>query len=167
MTGALVDIPRDTIVVAPASDKFTVQDIGSGVAVFAFDPATNSVGVLYATLPASPGSAQGGPGRYANSGVKALIEQLTAKGTTPNNLKVAIVGAAESIVGTPDEFDSLASRTLKAVSQGLSNHGIQGIFEQTGGFLGRTVSFDSESGAVSIKDFRDKEEVVCNLRGNE
>ena len=35
MTGALVDIPRDTIVVAPAGDKFTVQDIGSGVAVFA------------------------------------------------------------------------------------------------------------------------------------
>ncbi len=167
MTGALVDIPRGTMVVATPGDTYIVREIASGIATLAYDASTNTAGIFYASLPASPGSAPGDAGRYANTGIREFLEKLSAMGVTPDNLKVALIGGAESIIGSSDKFESLASRTLKAISQGLSNHGVQGVFEQTGGFLGRTVLFDSSSGDVFIKDFRDKEEVVCNLRGNE
>lgn len=155
------------IEVIKGRSKLVVPGLGSGVGILAMDPTVDVAGAAYVLLPGTANTSPEKPGRYAESAVPALIEMMSRLGASPENLKVALVGAAEATAtGTiRDEF-RLGTKTVETIVRKFDELGVQSVFRDTGGSCARTANLDVETGEVTAETAVGLPKIVCCLRGN-
>ena len=86
--------------------------------------------------------------KYADTGLKALVEKMKEAGSEPSELKAKLVGGASMFAVS--ETDSIGTRNIQAVKTGLKQIGIPTVFESTGGTHGRKVVFHCASGKIKV-----------------
>jgi chemotaxis protein CheD len=136
--------------------------LGSCVAVAMFDPLKKVAGLAHVMLPDSRGKEQpdGAQGKFADTAVPTLVEELKKLGARKNGLRCKIVGGAQmfEIPGSSRKESGLAvgspahigARNIEAVKQELEKLKVPLIGEDTGGNYGRTVKFNSTSGELEV-----------------
>ena len=127
------------------------RGIAASMAVSAYDAAAKVGGILHFELPdAEPGQMliADARGRYADTGIHALLEELHRCGGDRNRLQVRLVGGSKLEAYGPDT----GKRNYLAVRKTLWKLGIFITAEAVGGTGLRTASLDIGTGKVWIID---------------
>lgn len=128
--------------------------LGSCVGVVLYDESKQIAGLIHVMLPdSSLGRVESiNVAKFADTGIKALIDLLKLEGIQPFKLKAKIAGGAQMFKFTSDK-DSMriGPRNVDAVKAELRKNGIPIIAEDTGGSSGRTIEFDPATCKLNIR----------------
>jgi chemotaxis protein CheD len=125
--------------------------VGSCIAVCAYDRFARVAGMAHVVLPESGGHDER-PGKYADTAIPVLLEEMALYGAVNRRITVAIAGGAQifQFGGAASRLE-IGSRNADAVRQVLRQHRVTPAAEDVGGKNGRSVRFHVENGLVRIK----------------
>ncbi len=127
--------------------------LGSCVAVILLDPRTRTAGMVHIALPEAkinPAKAHDRPGYFADTGIPALLQEMSKFGCHPQGkgLLVKLAGGA-AIMDHNDTFN-IGKRNLLAVKKILWSYGMGPRSEDVGGTFSRTVSISIKTGEIFL-----------------
>ena len=91
-------------------------------------------------------------GKYADTAIPALLEEMKGHGSRRANLKAYLIGGATMFqFSTEKKITDIGERNIETTKRILKELQIPIVFEETGGNYGRTIIFDNATHEVSIK----------------
>jgi len=140
--------------VAKNSAVLETTSLGSCVGIVLYDPVNKIGGLAHILLPdSSISKAQtSSPAKFADTGIRAMIEEMIKLGGQKNCFRAKIAGGAnmfESVL--PDPCMAIGERNVEAVKKVLAEEKIPIVGEDTGKNYGRTLIFYIETGKVIVK----------------
>jgi chemotaxis protein CheD len=140
---------------ATAGDVLVSLGLGSCIGLALVDVRAAVAGLAHVVLPASDGR-EGTPGKFADTAVPALVDELEALGGRRIRLRAVLVGGASmfSFGGTGLE---VGQRNDAAVREALGRMRIPVAAAEIGGDRGRTIRVSVEGGRVTSRAAGDQE----------
>lgn len=138
--------------------------LGSCIGLCMYDPAIKLAAIAHVMLPESRNGSSQDQGKYADTAVPKLINEMISRGASKHRLKIAIAGGAQlfSFEGSNDRLD-VGKRNTEAVKRALAKVNLHISAEDVGGKTGRTVSLDSQTGEVFVKQVGGIEKPLTRL----
>jgi chemotaxis protein CheD len=138
---------------ADAGEVIAALGLGSCIGLTMFDPVARVAGMAHVMLPESQiASRPGPPGKYADTAVPALLEEVRRLGADPARLVCKMAGGAQMFSnGSGGGMLNIGSRNAIAVRAALQSAGLRLRSAQTGGTLGRTLEIHVGSGLVTVR----------------
>ena len=129
----------------------TTVGLGSCVGVALYDPQVK-VGVMgHIFLPQSrPNDPQAPPGKYADTGIPAMIEEAVRLGASRSRLHAKLAGGANLFPNLSMSSTSIGQQNINAVVEHLKKHGIPVVSQDVAGGHGRKMRFFVENGVVTV-----------------
>jgi chemotaxis protein CheD len=153
--------------VIKGSGAFSCLGLGSCIGLCMLDPVTNVGGMVHVMLPETfPDRTADKLGKFANTAVPELMDQLVAAGAKKERLVCAIAGGAQVFKFGTEGTNRLeiGRRNAEAVLTHLKSRGLSPRAQEVGGSLGRTMTLVIETGVVSVRTVTQGEKTLCNLR---
>ncbi|MCS6829557.1 MAG: chemotaxis protein CheD [Armatimonadota bacterium] len=139
-------------VVRGVGNELTALGLGSCIGVCLYDPLTRVAGMVHVVLPKSQSERTGElPGKFADTAIPAIVQQMVGLGASASRLKAAIAGGAQLFqFGVSNSLD-VGSRNAEAVINALRAAGIPLVAKDVGGSTGRTLRMFSDNGLVVVR----------------
>lgn len=134
----------------------TALGLGSCVAALLWDPTTSIGGMAHILLPAPPPRERhNAPGRYAQTAIPLLLQQMQQAGASRSAITARLVGGAAmfSNLLAPGLIHT-GERNVLATREALHAAGIPLRAEWVGGDFGRSVELDLATGKVTASSMR-------------
>ncbi|WP_042471955.1 chemotaxis protein CheD [Bacillus ndiopicus] len=147
-----VGIAQMDVVKAP--NTIRTSGLGSCVGVVIYDETKQIAGLIHVMLPdSSLGKVDAtNVAKFADTGIKALLDLLKAEGVQTFKLKAKIAGGAQMFQFTSDKSSMrIGPRNVEAVKNELNKYKIPLISEDTGGNSGRTIEFNPATSKLNIR----------------
>lgn len=128
--------------------------LGSCVGVVLYDRMNKIGGLAHIMLPDSTLSSNNNfnPGKFADTAIDALIEDMLKLGINRSNLVSKIAGGAQMFkIKSENNIMQIGKRNVEAVRAKLNQLNIKLIAEDVEGNYGRTIEFFCETGELTIK----------------
>lgn len=133
--------------------------LGSCVAVAMYDPLRKVGGLAHVMLPESKGTdGEDTPGKYADTAVSRLVEELVQLGAWRTGLRCKIVGGSQMFDmpgnnqrAANSPHTHIGARNVGGVKRELERLRIPLVGEDTGGNYGRSIMFNTSTGEVAVK----------------
>ncbi len=122
--------------------------LGSCIGIAIYDRVARIGGLAHVMLPDSK-SGQGDPGKFADTGVDLLVNELIGQGANRQRMAAKIGGGAAMFGRNND--NGLGARNAEAVRERLKRHAIRLAGEDVGGEKGRRMSLDPGTGDVIVQ----------------
>jgi chemotaxis protein CheD len=154
--------------VIKGSGQLSCLGLGSCIGLCGLDPVANVAGMVHIMLPqAFQGKGEEKPGKFADTGIPALLDAMKKAGADISRVKFAMAGGAQVFKFSANAESKLdiGARNAQAVQDGVRSFGLKLIAQETGGNSGRTVTFTLETGAYTVRTVTSGEKTLCNLRG--
>lgn len=136
--------------VADDGAVLVTSGLGSCLGVALRDPSSGVGGLLHAMLPVADGR-PGVPEKFVVDGVDATIDAMAEAGAAPGEVRAKIAGAAEMIEFNAGGDDgSVGDRNVAAAEAILRERGVPVDGADTGGDRGRSLRFDTGTGALHV-----------------
>jgi len=139
-------------VVAESPEILVCYGLGSCLGIAVYDRANRIGGLAHTLLPSQPrDDTMRRPGRFVDSAIELIRNELIYRGSLPESLTAKIVGGANMFemfnhpVGT-----GVGTRNIDAARATLGKLGIPLIGEDIGANFGRSMEFDLATGEVRI-----------------
>ena len=127
----------------------TIQTVlGSCIGIAIYDRVAKIGGLAHVVLPDSK-AGKGDRGKFADTAVDWLVDELMGAGCIKARLAAKITGGA-SMFG-PVSNTGIGVRNAEAVKERLGHHSIRLVAEHTGGDKGRKMILNPESGEVQVR----------------
>jgi chemotaxis protein CheD len=148
--------------------QLKISGLGSCVALAYYDPGFKIGGLAHILLPGpTPGGEAGASqdahkSKYADQAVPALMAAMEQAGCSPRNIVAKIAGGSNMFQGPPgaeQEFPvkaGIGDRNVEAVKKLLHLMDIHLDGEDVGGYTGRSILFELDTGRL----------IITNLRGH-
>lgn len=153
--GQMIKVGMADLKTCKAPDTITTLGLGSCVGIAIRDPQTKIGGLAHIMLPDSTQitSQTLNVPKFADTGVKELVEQIVKAGGNRTRLVAKIAGGAQMFAfqGSGNELMAVGERNAKAVRKVLGELKIPILADDCGANYGRTVIFDPETGDYVIK----------------
>lgn len=120
--------------------------LGSCVAVGLFDGST-AAGLIHVMLPRADERGVDNPAKFADTGIRSLVEALDDAGARSGALRAKLAGGSEMIAFN-SQARSIGDRNVEAVRRVLDELAIPILGEDVGGDEGRTVELTLEGDLV-------------------
>lgn len=130
-----------------ADDVLVSLGLGSCIGLALLDRRAGLAGLAHIMLPA--GRPDGSPGKFAETGVPALVDRLVGLGAHKAFLEAVLVGGAQ-MLGANSRLD-VGARNEAATRERLRAAGVKVVAAETGGDHGRTVRVQVAAGQVTVK----------------
>ncbi len=127
--------------------------LGSCIAVALYDPTTKIGGLLHYMLPESALDAQKArqnPYMFADTGIQALFQAVSASGAQPRRMLVRLAGGAQ-VLDSQGVFQ-IGKRNYLAARKILWKAGVLISAEAVGGEVSRTIRLDLATGRLWIRE---------------
>jgi chemotaxis protein CheD len=139
---------------AVSSDENTVLTclgLGSCIGLAVYDSVSRVGGLAHIVLPSSVGSNPGGPGKYADTAVPGVIEEMLALGANRRTLVARIVGGAQMSMskGLSDVFKT-GQRNAEATIEALAASTMRLKAKDIGGHNGRSMRLFVSTGKLTV-----------------
>ncbi|MBV6458495.1 MAG: Chemoreceptor glutamine deamidase CheD [Fimbriimonadaceae bacterium] len=144
--------------------------LGSCIAIIAFDSSTSISGFAHVMLPQSfKDRPVDRAAKFVDTAVPALFDEMIAHGAERSKISFAIVGGAQIFQfgrhqdsGNPAH--DLGARNVQSAFDVFAQQGItKFVGQDTGGTLGRVVTFHSESGEIRVRTLAKGERILCKF----
>ncbi|MCX7799492.1 MAG: chemotaxis protein CheD [Fimbriimonadales bacterium] len=169
MLGTQLLVGMAEIQVSKEGPLFVCLGLGSCIGLAAYDPVARVAGMVHVMLPAAfADKPVDKPGKFADTGVSAMLEQMARLGASKSRIVVAMAGGAQVFnfgSGNSGRLD-IGKRNADAVEEQVRLLGLRCLGKDVGGNQGRTMTFDSGSGLVKVRTVTSMERALCNLRGS-
>lgn len=124
--------------------------LGSCIALILHDERRALAGLAHIMLPESRGVTDR-PGKFADTAMCALLEEMTKFGSSKSSITAIVVGGASMFEFSANSLN-IGERNAAVVKELLQEQGIRIEHEETGGKLGRSVYYWPEGkGRLIIK----------------
>lgn len=136
--------------------------LGSCVAIMLLDATATVGGLAHVLLPSRSLSRSGeNPGRFPQTAVPALLEEMAALGADRRRLVARLVGGASMFSNlVPAGSTQMGERNLIAVREVLNQLAIPIAAEAVGGNRGRSVWFHVADGRLLVRVVGQREELL-------
>lgn len=125
--------------------------LGSCVAVGAYDAVAKVAGLVHIVLPSSDGRDITLPGKFADTAIPALLDEMKNLGAMKSRLLVKIAGGAQiSMTQNSNAIFKTGQRNIEATKKHAAEHGLKIAAEEVGGNSGRTLRLYVDSGRVTV-----------------
>jgi chemotaxis protein CheD len=130
----------------------TCIGLGSCIAVAAYDRIAKVGGMVHIVLAKHQGNSTNDLGKFADTGVPLLFNEIVKNGGDKSRLIVKIAGGAQMTVapGLRDTFKT-GERNLVQILYSLEQEDVGLKAADVGGSLGRTVKLHIDTGTVTVK----------------
>ncbi len=122
--------------------------LGSCIGIAVVDVDAGVGGMAHIMLPSATGPTDS-PGKFADTGVDALLDSVIHAGARRDRLKAKIAGGAAMFGDGADS--GIGSRNVVAVKERLKKHSIKLVASEVGGNKGRRMSLNPETGDVEVQ----------------
>ncbi|MBR2207962.1 MAG: chemotaxis protein CheD [Synergistaceae bacterium] len=142
------------LMVVPAPVKLVTLGLGSCVGLVVFDTYAKVAGMAHIMLPDSRGlRGSEKVGKFADTAVPALLEEMLKKGATRSHIKAKLAGGAQmfSLPGASADFLTVGSKNVSETKAKLLKFGIALLASDTGGNKGRTIEFSTSNWMLKVK----------------
>ncbi|HOB15868.1 MAG TPA: chemoreceptor glutamine deamidase/glutamate methylesterase CheD [Defluviitoga sp.] len=123
--------------------------LGSCVAACIRDKSKGIGGLVHVMLPESRGERER-IGKYADTGIKAVVDEIINMGGDIRNLEAKIAGGASMFKNSKTTFE-IGVKNVEAVKKNLKELGVKLVAEDTGGSRARSVEFDIATGELRVR----------------
>lgn len=131
-------------------EELVARGLGSCIGLALIDRSSGVAGMAHIVLPESSGHAPSNePGKFADTGVPALITQMQKAGAVLRRFDAVMAGGARMFA--LGEMD-IGARNAEAVKAGLSRAGLRVRAADTGGNRGRTLRLTVGEFEVTVKE---------------
>lgn len=129
----------------------TTVGLGSCIGVTMYD-SLNKVGVMgHIFLPKSrPNDPDALPGKYADTGIPAMIDEAVKLGAQKSRLEVKLAGGANLFPNLSVNKTSIGEQNILAVKKHLAEHNLSVSGEDVAGSHGRKMRFLVVNGEVTV-----------------
>ncbi|MBM7559039.1 chemotaxis protein CheD [Marinitoga litoralis] len=127
-------------------DILVTLGLGSCVGVCIWDKNNKIGGLIHIMLPNSPNTNVTKPAKYADLGIKMLLDDIIKLGG--KNFSAKIFGGAAMFKNSSMD---VGYKNIISVKEQLNKLGIKIIAEDTGGNRARSIEFNLENGEVMVK----------------
>jgi chemotaxis protein CheD len=91
-------------------------------------------------------------GKYADTGIKELIDQMVAAGACRTNLVAKMAGGAQMFeVKEGSDTLSIGDKNVEAAKAVLAANNIRLVAEDTGADYGRTIELNLDDGSLVVR----------------
>ncbi|MFQ5425084.1 MAG: chemotaxis protein CheD [Phycisphaerae bacterium] len=122
--------------------------LGSCIGVAIFDRVAKIGGLCHVMLPSSEGC-QGDKGKFADSAVDWLLDDVLKAGCNKKRLAAKITGGASMFGEKVD--NGIGERNITAVRERLKHHAVRLVAQDVGGLKGRKMTLDPGNGQVTVQ----------------
>ena len=139
--------------VGSSEDTLVTLGLGSCVAVMLYDPVARVGGLAHILLPSpSLTRERDNPGRFPQTAIPLLVEQMVAAGAMSRRLHARLAGGASMFAGLlQGRTMPMGERNLAATRSVLRAERIPISGEAVGGDFGRSVRFMVGEGRIEIR----------------
>ena len=139
--------------VCTSPNVITTLGLGSCVGIVLHDPIRKIAGMVHVMLPDSKKILNNeNKAKFADTGIDALILEMTKIGADRRGLIAKIAGGAQMFAfSSNNEMMRIGDRNVEATKLKLQQLGIVIKAEDTGANYGRTIEFYHETGMLLIK----------------
>ena len=131
--------------------------LGSCIGLCFHDPALQLGALLHIMLPLNMEAGRKNPLKYADTGIRETLRQLSLKGANKARMTVKIAGGAKMFEVKGGNLGNIGLRNIESVHTILKQEGIRLIGEHVGGSVARTLLFDVVSGQACIRSYGQKD----------
>jgi chemotaxis protein CheD len=146
---------------------YTCLGLGSCIGLAAYEASSDVSGMIHVMLPeAFPDRPVDKPGKFADTGMPALVEQMARLGADRRRIVVAYAGGAQVFkfgAAGPGRLD-VGHRNAAAVAGQAAKLGLRVVASEAGGSNGRSVTFDATTGEVRVRSVQGGERVLATLK---
>lgn len=142
------------LAVAKHPASLVTLGLGSCIGLVIYDQLSKVAGMVHIMLPESPaGKSIPKPGKFADTAVPLLLEELMKLGAEKSQLRAKMAGGAQmfAIPGKDSAIFSVGTRNIDATTKILSAAGIRLLSSDTGGNKGRSVEFNTETMKFTVR----------------
>ncbi|MFC5541228.1 MAG: chemotaxis protein CheD [Bacilli bacterium] len=153
-SGKVVKVGIAQMDVVKFPDTIRTSGLGSCVGVVLYDETKKIAGLVHIMLPDSSLSSTDtiNTAKFADTGIKGLVEKLLMEGAQKYRLKAKIAGGAQMFqFSSAKEMMRIGPRNVEAVKKVLNELGIPLVAEDIGGNSGRTIEFDPATCKLMIR----------------
>jgi chemotaxis protein CheD len=149
---ALITVGISDLNIAAPPDTLVTYALGSCVGICLTDRNHKLGGMAHIMLPTSTEATatSNNPRRFADTGIRELVQTLMRKGVMPSQLTAKIAGGAQMFATKLVTFN-IGERNIAAVREQLRGFKIPIVAEDVGANYGRTVIFDPATGVMQVK----------------
>lgn len=138
--------------IAQSPERLMAYGLGSCVGVSLYDPKTKWGGLAHVMLPSSRlFSANPIPGKYADTAIEILLNEMASKGVDLKDLEAKLAGGANMFEAIVRQAVPIGLRNVASSREKLMEKGIRIVGEDVGGAKGRTMILSLENGRVEIR----------------
>ncbi len=151
--GNMIKIGMAELSVCLPPDNITTLGLGSCIGCVIYDPVSKISGMVHVMLPDSTKIRNNeNVAKFADLGVKALLDAVIKAGAVKTRLQAKLAGGAQMFAfNTNNEMLRVGERNAEAVVKKLKELGIPIKAMDTGGTVGRTIEFYTETCDLVIK----------------
>ena len=151
--GNMIKVGMADLNTCKTPDSITTLGLGSCIGVVLYDPRKKICGMVHVMLPDSTAIKNNdNAAKFADTGIKLLLEQLEKIGVTKSSLSAKIAGGAQMFAfNTNNDMLKVGQRNAESVRKVLSGYGIRIVAEDCGANYGRTIEFYPETSELYIK----------------
>jgi chemotaxis protein CheD len=154
-----ITVNTGNIRVSNDSSILITSALGSCVAITLYDKVQKLGGMLHYILPENPGGKK--KEKYADTGIKLLLEKLLELNADKKDLVAKMVGGAVMFEEFMDDIEnSVGKRNVKKGKEILKNLGIKLMSYDIGGNYGRSVKFKLSNGNIYITSYKTGAKII-------
>lgn len=133
-------------------DTITTIGLGSCVGIVIYDKVSKNAGLVHVLLPDSTKiNNNQNVYKFADTGIRALYDELLKKGCRKESLRAKIAGGASVFEFTKaSPLGGIGEKNSTAARQALSELGVKLVAEDCGANCGRTIIFDTETFDLTV-----------------
>lgn len=167
MTATQLKVAMAEIRVQREPASLACLGIGSCIAFCALDPTTGVSAMAHIMLPrAFLDKPLDRPGKFADTAIPTLLEEMQSFGADPARILVAYSGGAQAFRFGREACSQLdvGVRNAAMVEHMVRAQGLATCARDVGGCHGRSITFSSATGEVRVRKVGGAERVLCTLR---
>ena len=145
---------------AKGSGVLITYALGSCIGLCFEDPALRLGALLHIMLPVNMEAGRKNPMKYADTGIRETLRQLTAQGALKTRITVKIAGGAKMFEDGGGSLGNIGQRNIESVHLNLKKEGSRLLKEDVGGSVARTLLFDVNSGLGCVRCYGRQELII-------
>lgn len=157
-----VDVGISDMKIVRAPESLITYALGSCVGICIIDKSAEIAGMAHILLPYSKqGNNKIEPYKYADTGIVEMVRQMEYLGGLKSRMIAKIAGGAKMFdIKGSSKIGNIGERNIASAKETLEKLNIKLVAEEVGKNYGRTITFNSETGDLTVKSFGKELKVI-------
>lgn len=135
------------------SGTLVTYALGSCIGICLYDPVVKLAAMIHIMLPLNMETGRTNTMKYADTGIRETLKQMTARGANRSRVVAKIAGGAKMFELSGGTLGNIGLRNVESVRMTLKREDISLVAEDVGGTVARTLLFDAATGQACIRSY--------------